>query len=215
MALTVLIVDDHELVREGLRAIMERTEDIAVVGEASTAADAVKAVRKLKPDVAVVDVGLPGTSGLQLARELSQRYPRTKLLILSMHTEEAYVTEALRLGAKGYVVKGAGTGEVVTGVRAVHNGETFISPGLAISRSFTPGQEAPPTSGFDRLTEREVEVLKLVAAGNTSKEIGEQLNIAGRTAEAHRSHILCKLGLSSHSDLLVYAVKHDLLTKSY
>jgi DNA-binding NarL/FixJ family response regulator len=128
-----------------------------------------------------------------------------------MHTEEAYVTEALRLG----VVKGAGTGEVLTGVRAVHNGDMFISPALTIAHSFTPGQEMPPTSGFDRLIEREVEVLKLVAAGNTSKEICEQLNIAGRTAETHRSHIFHKLGLSSHSDLVVYAVKHDLLTKSY
>lgn len=133
-----------------------------------------------------------------------------------MHTEEAYVTEALRLGAKGYVVKGAGTGEVVAGVRAVHRGETFISSGLVLSPSAGEGEMAtPPKSGFDRLTDREVEVLKLVAAGMTSKEIGEQLNMAGQTAESHRSHILRKLELKSHGDLVVYAIKHDLLTKSY
>ena len=210
---SVLIIDDHEVVRQGLRALIEDTHEFRVVGEAGTAEEALRRAKRIRPTIAIVDLSLPGTNGLQLMRVFRDKFPKTKLLVLSMHVDEAYLGEAMKIGAVGYIVKGTPSSEIVAGLRAVSRGETFFKLGVPvpeISLDIRTGSD--PGSAFARLTQREIEVLSLVAHGLTSKLIGERLNIAARTVESHRAHISRKLDLHSYSDLLAYAVRHSLLT---
>ena len=215
MTISVLLVDDHEVVRQGLRALLEGEPDLTLSGEAATADEALVAVRKLKPNVAVVDLALPGMNGLELTRQMTARHPDTKVLVLSMHADEAYVSEALRSGAKGYILKEAPSAEFVQGVRAVSSGEQYLSDSLSrralASAAVEPGE--PPRNPFWLLTKRELQVLSLVAEGITSREIADRLEIGTRTVETHRSHIMRKLKLRSHSDLISFAVRHNLLTQ--
>ena len=214
MSTSVLLVDDHEVVRQGLRALLDGAPDLTVAGEAVSAERALQAVRKLHPDVAVVDLALPGMSGLELTKVLTNRHPRTKVLILSMHADEAYVLEAMRSGAAGYVIKEAPASEFVDGVRAVSSGKQYLSSGLprrAIESALEDSKEQ--RSVFSLLTKREMQVLGLVAEGITSREIAARLNIGTRTVETHRAHIMRKLGLRSHGDLTSFAVRHNLLTR--
>ena len=215
MSITVLLVDDHEVVRQGLRALLENESDIELIGEVSTGEEALTSAKTLKPDVMIVDLALPGISGFEVARQISSGGSETKVLVLSMHADDAYVLEALRSGASGYVLKESPAAELVDGIRAAAEGQHYLSTSLSqrALESFLGAPDAPPRGAFSSLTKREVQVLALVADGLTSREIGNQLDIGTRTVETHRAHIMHKLGLRSHGDLVGFAVRYQLLTK--
>jgi DNA-binding NarL/FixJ family response regulator len=212
MPTSVLIVDDHEVVRQGLRAVLEDEEDLVLVGEAGTFVEAMARARELRPDVAIVDLSLPGANGLHLMREMGNELPDTRTLVLSMHTDEAYLTEAMRVGAKGYIVKGAPSAEIVLGLRIVAAGGRFFSSGIAESAISAAVGDPNSKSAFSSLTDRQLDVLRLIGKGLTSKQIADKLGLGARTIESHRQHLLHKLKLRSSSDLIAYAVAHDLLS---
>ena len=211
---SILIVDDHEVVRQGLRAILNDVDDLHLAGYAGSGTEALKVARQIKPDVAVVDLGLPDMNGLQLIRELNHRCPATDVVVLSIHADEAYVGEALRAGAKAYVVKDAPAEELIKGVRAVRRGDRYLSSTLDQTQldRYQQGEPTPQRS-FSLLTPREKQVLGHIADGLKSRHISERLEIRKRTVDAHRSHITRKLGLKTAADLTAYAVRNKLLTQ--
>jgi two-component system, NarL family, response regulator NreC len=213
MSTTVLIVDDHAVVRQGLNALLGEAGDFTVIAEAATGEDGLLRAAKCTPELAIVDLSLPGMTGFGLVSSLIEEHPNMRILVLSMHSDEAYIAEAFRSGAHGYIVKGAPSAEIITGLRAVAGGQRYV--GMGVSGDLGPDSDSPPQphTPFNRLTPREVEVLHLLAEGLTSKAIGEQLDIGARTVESHRSHMARKLDPKSSTDLLAYAMRHDLLTR--
>jgi two-component system response regulator NreC len=212
-AISILLADDHPIVRCGLRALLEAECDFRVVGEAEEGPDAVEQVERLKPDVIVLDLMMPGLNGLEVARETAQRSPGTRVIILSMYANEAYVLEALNSGAAGYVLKKSSPDELVRAIRAVVAGELYLSHSLsqsAIDAYQEKSQGAPPDP-YERLTNREREVLHLTAEGYTSSEIGARLSISPRTVEMHRSNMMRKLGLSSQPEVIRYAFQRGIV----
>ena len=212
MTLRVVLADDHPVVREGVRALLTSEPDLEVVGQAERGEEVPALVEELQPDVVVLDLMMPGRGGLDVARELARRWPKTHVLVLSMHDNEAYVLEALRSGASGYALKQAQPVELVRAVREVGAGRRFLSPPLSEraieAYARREGQSADP---YDALTPREREVLRLVAEGHTNAAIGEQLFISPRTVETHRAHVMKKLALRSHAELVRYAVRRGLV----
>jgi two-component system response regulator NreC len=206
----VLIVDDHAIVRSGLRLLLEQQEDIECAGEAGDAQEAVREVRRQKPDVALLDIVLPGTSGLEAAPELLKASPDTKLLVLSMEDDPSYVREAFAAGALGYVLKEAAESEVVQAVREVAAGRRYVHPSLG-ARLAAAEAQGRARAEADPLSDREREVLRLLALGHTNQEIAGILFISVRTAETHRAHIMRKLGLSTRSELVRHAMATGLL----
>jgi DNA-binding NarL/FixJ family response regulator len=207
----VLLADDHALVRHGVRLILDAEPDFAVVAEASDGAEAVETALAGGIDLAVLDVGMPRLTGVQVARQLSEQRPELKLLILSMHDNEQFFFEALRAGASGYVLKSAAHHDLVDACRAAMRGEPFLYPRgvAALVRDFLErGRGELPA---DPLSARESEVLKLIAEGFTSREIGEVLHISDKTVERHRSNILDKLGLRDRVALTRYAIRRGLV----
>jgi two-component system, NarL family, response regulator NreC len=206
----VLIVDDHAVVRSGLRLLLEREPDIEPVGEAGTGREAVFQARSLKPDVLLMDVVMPDQTGLEVLPTLRHEHPETKVLILSMQDDPRYVREAFAAGATGYLLKEAADTEVVAAVREVARGGQYVSPELG-ARMLAADADAERKAGDDPLSEREHEVLRLLALGHTNQEIAKQLYISVRTAETHRAHIMQKLNLQSRAELVRYALERDLL----
>ena len=206
----VLIVDDHAVVRTGIRKVLESEPDIEVVGEAGDAKNAVFQTRATKPDVILMDVVMPGKTGIEVIPEVLHDAPEAKVLILSMQDDPRYVREAFGAGASGYVLKEAADTEVVSAVRAVAAGERYVHPALG-ARLIAADAEERRRAEVDPLSEREREVLRLLALGNTNQEIAKMLYISVRTAETHRAHIMQKLGLSSRADLVRYALAEGLL----
>jgi two-component system response regulator NreC len=206
----VLVVDDHAVVRSGLSLLLGQEDDIEPVGEASSAREAVFEARSKKPDVILIDVMMPGESGLDVVPTLLRERPETKVLVLSMQDDPRYVRQAFERGASGYILKEAADVEVVGAVRQVAAGQHYVHPVLG-ARLVAADAEAAKAAADDPLSEREHEVLRLLALGYTNGEIGKQLFISVRTAETHRSHILQKLHLSSRADLVRYALEHGLL----
>jgi two-component system response regulator NreC len=208
--ITVVLVDDHAVVRSGLRLLLERQEDIEVVGEAGNAKDAIFRARALKPDVILLDVVMPGESGIDVLPKLLKESPETKVLVLSMQDDPSYVREAFAVGASGYVLKEAADEEVVSAVREIADGGRYVHPALG-ARLVAAEAEARAAAEADPLSEREREVLRLLALGHTNQEIAEELYISVRTAESHRAHIMQKLRLSTRAELVHYALSHGLL----
>lgn len=206
----VLVVDDHAVVRSGLRALLDREDAIAVVDEAATADEAVFRMIEHKPDVLLMDVTMPGTSGLDAIPKLLQASPQTRVLMLSMHDDPRYVREAFAAGASGYVLKEAADTEVVAAVRTVAAGQSYVNPSLG-ARMAEAEAKAAAEAKADPLSEREHEVLRMLALGHTNQEIAKALYISVRTAETHRAHIMQKLGLGSRADLVRYALAHKLI----
>ena len=215
MTISVLLVDDHEIVRKGLRTVLAQDSNIDLVGEAATGEEALVAAKALDPDVMVLDLALPGISGFEVTRHIASHGDHTRVLVLSMHADDAYVMEALRCGAHGYLLKEAPASELITGVRSVGNGQYFLSTAISdrARESFDSAREKTAPTAFSTLTKRELQVLAQVGEGITSREIGEHLGIGTRTVETHRAHIMHKLGLRTHNDLISFAVRHNLLTK--
>jgi DNA-binding NarL/FixJ family response regulator len=209
----ILLADDHALVREGLRLILERQPDLEVAAEASDGAEAIDRALHTELDLAVLDVSMPRLTGLQAARHLRAQRPELKVLMLSMHDNEQFFFEALKVGAAGYVLKTAADEDLVSACRAALRGESFLYAGAvrALIRDFLDrgkrGEELPE----DPLTPRELEVVKLIAEGHTTKEIAQVLVISENTVERHRSNVLDKLGLRDRVALALYAVRRGLI----
>jgi DNA-binding NarL/FixJ family response regulator len=205
-----VVVDDHAVVRSGIKLLLDREGDIEVVGEAGTAKDAIFRARSLKPDVILLDVVMPGQSGIEVLPTLLKESPETKVLVLSMQDDPSYVREAFAAGASGYVLKEAVDEEVVAAVREIAGGRKYVHPALGARMVAAEAQERAAAEA-DPLSDREREVLRLLALGHTNQEIAKMLYISVRTAETHRSHIMQKLRLETRAELVRYALSRGLL----
>jgi DNA-binding NarL/FixJ family response regulator len=206
----VLIVDDHPVLRTGIRLLLAAEDDLEPVGEAGSKREAIFEARSTKPDVVLLDVVMPDGSGLEVIPQLLHEHPDTKVLVLSMQDDPRYVREAFAAGASGYVLKEAADVEVVSAVREIASGGRYVHPELG-ARMIAADAEEARRAERDPLSEREREVLKLLALGHTNQEIAKQLYISVRTAETHRAHIMQKLGLSTRAELVHYAIAQGLL----
>ena len=206
----VLIVDDHALVRSGLRLLLEAEDDITVDDEGGNADEAVRLSRLHKPDVVLLDVVMPGRSGLEVVPEIRQAAPKAQILVLSMQDDPSYVREAFSAGASGYVLKEAADSELVAAIKEVAGGGRYVHPELG-ARLVAAETEERRRAEEDPLSDREREVLRLLALGHTNQEIAGQLFISVRTAETHRAHIMQKLRLSTRAELVRYALQQGLL----
>jgi two-component system response regulator NreC len=212
MTIRVLIVDDHAVVRSGLRRVLDAEKDIETVAEAPSAERAVFEAIEHKPDVVLMDVVMPGKSGIEGTPAVLQAVPDAKVLVLSMQDDPHYVREAFEAGASGYVLKEAADTEVVGAIRAVAAGERYVHPALG-ARLVAAEADERRRAESDPLSEREREVLRLLALGHTNQEIAAQLYISVRTAETHRAHIMRKLSLSSRAQLVRYALDQGLIER--
>lgn len=207
----ILVADDHEVVRQGLRRLLEAQPGWETCGEASTGREAVELAKRLKPDVVVLDFSMPGLNGTEAARQIIKALPRTEVLMLSMHSSEPLVRGALEAGARGYVLKSDASRDLVSGVHAMVAHKPFLSPGVSgivLDRYLrSAGEEFPR----DLLTAREREILKLLAEGKSNKEVAAALEISVKTVEAHRANLMHKLNLSSLSDLVHYAIRNQIV----
>ncbi|MCC7021270.1 MAG: response regulator transcription factor [Thermomicrobiales bacterium] len=213
--ISVVLADDHPIVRQGLRTLLEVDDGCRVVGEASDGLTALDLIARLHPDVAILDLQMPDLNGLEVARRAREKSPRTRIIILSMHSDEPHVLEALRYGVSGYVLKGSATTDLVAAVHAAMHGRRFLSEPLnerAIDAYARRAEEASrPLDRYELLTAREREVLQLAAQGLSNQQIGERLAISPRTAETHRANLLRKLGLATQTDLVRFAVGRGLI----
>ncbi len=213
MTVSILLADDHPVVRQGLRALLEGEPDFRIVDEAGDGLEASQLAERLQPDMLVLDLMMPGLNGLEVTRQVSQRSPRTRVVILSMHANEAYVLEALRNGATGYVLKDSSAADLVQAVREVTAGRRYLSPPLSerAIEAYTQKAKAAVLDLYETLTAREREVLHLAAEGHTSREIADRLHISPRTVEVHRANMMHKLGLRTQTDLIRYALRRGIL----
>lgn len=209
--ISVLIADDHRLVREGIMKILEACGDISTVGEASDGLEALRKVSELAPDVVLLDISMPKLSGLEVARRIKKDYPKTKIVILTMHEEEEYSLKLVRMGVSGYLIKDSASRDVIDAIRSAYQGKAFFSPGISkilaeSYREVTAGKEDP----YERLNDREREVLQLIAEGNTNKQIAELLFLSPKTVDNHRTNLMRKLNLHSAAELVRWATKRGL-----
>jgi two-component system response regulator NreC len=213
MTISIVLADDHPVVRRGMRALLESEPDFTVVGEAGDGLEAVHLAERLKPDVLILDLMMSGLSGLEALRIIGQRSPKTRVVILSMHSNIAFVAEALKHGAIGYILKGTSEERLVHAVREVAAGRRCLSPPvteLAID-AYIEQAKAGPLDPHETLTARQREVLQMAAEGKTSSEIAARLHISHRTVENHRAHLMRKLGLQNQSELVRYAMQRGIL----
>jgi len=209
-ATRIVIADDHAVVRSGLKMLLEAEEDFEVVAEAGDADSAARTVRGHKPDVLVLDLNMPGGSSLPLIPQIRTDTPDTSIVVLTMQEDPAFAREALQAGALGYVLKEAADAELVEAVRAAAEGRTYLHPELGARIAAEPPKPAGPP---DDLTEREVDILRLIALGHTNTEIAEQLFLSVRTVESHRARIQQKTGLATRAELVRYALDHGLVER--
>lgn len=214
MPLRIVLAEDHHVVRQGLQALLKTEQDMQLVGEAATGLDALRLVEKLEPDVLVLDLMMPGLGGLEVARRVADKYPHTRVVILSMHQDEAYVAAALRAGAVAYVVKESTSAELIRAIREAAAGRRYFSPPLSESVIADYLRKADDNTFdlYDTLTAREREVLQLAAEGYTNSEIAAKLFISARTVESHRANLMRKLNLHSQSELIRYAVRKGIIS---
>ena len=206
----VLLVEDHVVLRQGLKALFADEPDVEIIGEANNGREALRWVQELQPDIALMDISMPGLNGIEATRQIRQHYPEVKVVILSMHVNEEYVFQVLQAGASGYVLKQADSAEVLTAIRAALSGGSFLSPQISrvviadyVRRAEARGRE----SGANRLTPREREVLQLLAEGLSNRAIAQQLAISVKTVESYRSSMMSKLGLSNKTELVRFAFR--------
>ncbi|NQW17319.1 MAG: response regulator transcription factor [Chloroflexi bacterium] len=210
----VVIADDHDIVRAGIRMLLEAQPDIEVIGEASDGKEIIQLANSLQPDVILMDISMPGATGIEATRTIKSANPGIEIVGLTMHAEDRYFFQMLQAGASGYVVKGAAPQELLDAVRAASRGEAYIHPSLARKligdyMSRTGGTAENPT--IQSLTQREIEVLRLIVDGKTGREIAEDLNISPNTVERHRQNIMGKLGLHNRTELVKYAISKGLV----
>lgn len=208
MPLRVILADDHLIVRQGLRMVLEK-ESIEVLREASDGIEAARMIKELLPEIAVLDLDMPGLNGLEVLREAAETSPRTRTIILTRHMEEPYAVEALRIGARGYVLKTQASTDLVAAIRHVDRGEVYLSPRIskAVVEAYLTNTEGPNS----QLSVRERQVLQLVAEGHTTKKIGSLLGISTKTADTHRTRVMEKLDIHQTAGLVRYAIRNGLL----
>jgi DNA-binding NarL/FixJ family response regulator len=209
----LIILDDHQLIRDGIKALLSGSDQIEIITEAASAEEFIQKLRFHSPDIALVDISLPGISGIKLTQQLSVSHPGIKVLILSMHLNEEYISNAMKAGAKGYLPKNTTREELISAIRTVAEGGRYL--GKEVSEVITSGFLRRSTSGIpgenEALSRRETEILKLTAEGLGNKEISDKLFISIRTVESHKNHIMQKLGLKSAVDMVRYAIKHGIV----
>jgi two-component system response regulator NreC len=212
-ALRILLADDHTVVRQGLRKVLEERPEWQVVAEAGDGRDAVRLAEQHKPDVAVVDVAMPLLNGIEATRQITRRAPQTKVLVLSMYSDEAYVTQMLKAGATGYLLKDSADVDLLQAVQAVSQGKSFFSPAVArlMSDDYARQRGENAVDRYESLSEREREIFQLVAEGKTNKEMAALLFISPSTVETHRARIMEKLDLHSAAEIVLYAVRRGVI----
>ena len=210
---TILLADDHSILRAGLRSILDNHPDFKVIAEADNGKDALQKSIELKPDLLLTDLSMPKTNGTECIRELKKRAPEVKVLVLTMHAGEKHIHAALNAGADGYILKDDSHDELITAIKNVLNGKTHLSPSIcnnAVNDYLNVSKTNKPTASWEILTHREREVIKLIAEGYRSKDIADYLTISIKTVEKHRSNLMKKLDLHSVSSLTNYATQHGL-----
>jgi two-component system response regulator NreC len=214
MAIRVFVVDDHTLVRQGIVGLLGSQPDIEVVGQAGNAQEALAAIPAASPDVVLMDVAMPGQSGLDATRVIRERFATVQVLIVTIHDREDYLFQALRAGAVGYVLKGAEVHDLLTAVRAAYRGEVYLFPSATktlVADFLRRSQSGEDRTTYDGLTDREREILALIAEGKTSPEIATALFLSPHTVQSHRDHIMAKLDLHSKAALIKYAIAKGLI----
>jgi DNA-binding NarL/FixJ family response regulator len=213
--ITVLLAEDHQIVREGLRSLLEHEHDIEVVGEAETGRQAVQLTRKLRPEVVVMDIAMPWLNGLEATRQIRKAFPDTKVLILSAHSDEAYVEQVVMLGAAGFLLKQTSSAVLAEAIRAVHQGNSFFS--FPVFRPLTGREQKSSVRGGqfkrnrNRLSSREVEVLQLIAEGKPNKQVAAELGVSFKTVDKHRQHLMSKLNIHDIAGLTRYAIREGII----
>jgi two-component system response regulator NreC len=213
--LRILLGDDHTLLRQGLRKILQERPEWEVVAEAGDGRDAVRQALAIQPDVAILDIGMPLLNGIEATRQIVRRRPDIHVLILSMHANEAYIIQALKAGAKGYLLKDSADTDLIRGVAAVASGKSFFSPAVAkvmLDDYVRHLADKGIADRFDTLSEREREIFQLVAEGRSNKEIAELLSVSPATIETHRAHVLQKLDVHNTAELVLYAVRRGVIS---
>lgn len=211
----ILIADDHAIVREGLRAILEAQPDFEVMGEAIDGQEAVDKTNQLKPDILILDLTMPRLSGLEAMRQIKLNNPDAKVLVLTMHENDTYFFQVLDAGASGYFIKGGSSAELVAALRTVWHGDVFLYPSMAkklLGDYLKRVRMGKDKESYDGLTDREQEILKLIAEDRTNQEIAEQLVLSSSTVQTHRAHIMAKLGLHTRTELVKFAIHRGIIT---
>lgn len=210
----ILLADDHTVVRKGLRLLLESQADFKVVADAADGREAVALAGQLRPDVAVMDIAMPGLNGIEAARQISAKLPQTAVVFLSMHADEGYVLRALKAGARAYLLKDSAEHDLINAVKAVSEGKAFFSPAISkmlVEDYMRQMQDRQVEDSFDLLTTREREILQLLAEGKVNKEVATALNLSLHTVETHRSNIFQKLNLHSGAELILYAIRKGVI----
>jgi two-component system response regulator NreC len=211
----ILVADDHGIVRQGLRFVLEREEDFQVVGEAGDGREAVRLAETLGPAVIIMDIGMPQLNGLEATSQIVRKDPGVKVIVLSMHADEVYLLRALSAGVRGYLIKGSADQDLVRAVRAVMEGKCFFSPVIAqmLAEEYTRQlQKTDTQDSYELLTEREREILQLLAEGKSNKEVATILDVSPYTVESHRTHLMQKLNLHNTAEIVLYAVRKKIVS---
>lgn len=208
----VLVADDHAIMRDGIRALLSLSKDIEIVGEAGDGNEAIDKARELAPDVIIMDISMPGIDGLEASRRIKKQSPKTRILILTQHDDKQYVLSAVKAGASGYLPKRALGSELISAIRSIYRGESFLHPSVATAVIEDYRQQATEKDPYDTLTSREREVLKLLAEGQSTREIAAKLFISQKTVIGHRAKIMEKLDLHNRSELFKFAARKGLVS---
>jgi DNA-binding NarL/FixJ family response regulator len=209
----VLVVDDHTIVRDGICALLALPGDIEVVGEAANGMEALEVVRKLMPDVVLMDIAMPIMGGLEATRRICKEFPQIKVLILTQYDDSEYVFPAIEAGAYGFVSKKAASSELTSGIRSIHHGDSFLSPSVArlLVEDYQRGAVKKGLDPYERLTDREREILKLLAEGHATRDIANMLVLSPKTVEGHKTSLMAKLDIHNRTELVKYALRRGII----
>ena len=209
----VFVADDHTILRQGIKALLDNQGGIEVIGEAKDGREAIKIIEEVLPDVILMDIAMPGLNGLEATRRIKKKFPKMKVLVLTMYTNEEYIFQILNAGANGYLVKETAFQDLISAIRAVYRGEAFMSPSISkkVINNYIKRARGDKKKVHDILTTREREILQLIAEGNSNKRIAEALFISPKTAETHRTHIMDKLNIHDRAGLIKYAIRKGIV----